>query len=741
MAQSRLIELSYFDPHTSIRLTTYADTIVTDYSSPNRIISAVRFGGYPEVVKAMSDAIYGGATIDVCSNGETLHLDTVPKGYRRQLSHDGIYAAATLMANDDPQSPDQLKEDAAEDDSTEENKPRKCYIFCPAGDQDRLFEEVDRKTAAPLIPEFRDYVLRELIRRGELRRMEVFSVKEKMDAWVLSLLPEDKNVVQVLEDGLKTGQIAIPGATPGAPDGFAQVENVTSYLSTYGITVADRIRKQFIPLFDPASEPLSDEVLAINRYIQQKAGYSLYDAQLAVAEATKRQLQRCGTALIVAECGSGKTKIGTDALGALYGLGAAQGGKKTFNLVMAPSHVTKKWVREIGETLPNTFAMVVKSITDLNRLYDIPGGVSQAVLEQDLYYRELQAHLTGAMEQFRQQDGDRSAAEALQAAQEQLSSYTKALGQLHAGTPCVNTTDKIPEADIIMLDEIFKCNDGVLNSLLTALNERKYTNEGRTYSIPAVSFFAASNEVPNFNDPQEKILEALYDRLDLKVVTADIAERDNRLAMLRKKQSGTAGNVAATITLDELKAMQREAAALPVPDSVHELADDILCALRENGIRVSDRKYLNYAPVAQAKAWLSGHAAVMPEDLLALKNYLWDAPQDRETVEQTLRRMCINPMQDKANNILAMALEAQDEFDEIRTGSDDPNVGRKAFIKLRGELIRLYGMQQQLAASTQGPNEAAVTDKLLEELEQSSRQAHEAVGFTYIPLEQQAALQ
>lgn len=272
----------------------------------------------------------------------------------------------------------------------------------------------------------------------------------------------------------------------------------------------------------------------------------------------------------------------------------------------------------------------------------IPGGVSQAVLEQDLYYRELQAHLTGAMEQFRQQDGDRSAAEALQAAQEQLSSYTKALGQLHAGTPCVNTTDKIPEADIIMLDEIFKCNDGVLNSLLTALNERKYTNEGRTYSIPAVSFFAASNEVPNFNDPQEKILEALYDRLDLKVVTADIAERDNRLAMLRKKQSGTAGNVAATITLDELKAMQREAAALPVPDSVHELADDILCALRENGIRVSDRKYLNYAPVAQAKAWLSGHAAVMPEDLLALKNYLWDAPQDRETVEQTLRRRYLN---------------------------------------------------------------------------------------------------
>ena len=187
----------------------------------------------------------------------------------------------------------------------------------------------------------------------------------------------------------------------------------------------------------------------------------------------------------------------------------------------------------------------------------IPGGVSQAVLEQDLYYRELQAHLTGAMEQFRQQDGDTSAAEALQAAQEQLSSYTKALGQLHAGTPCVNTTDKIPEADIIMLDEIFKCNDGVLNSLLTALNERKYTNEGRTYSIPAVSFFAASNAGHRiFNDPQEKSWRPSIDRLDHEGGSTAVSP------------SGTTGwpccgkaewngwkLLQTTITLDELKAM------------------------------------------------------------------------------------------------------------------------------------------------------------------------------------------
>ena len=66
------------------------------------------------------------------------------------------------------------------------------------------------------------------------------------------------------------------------------------------------------------------------------------------------------------------SKIGSTALGALHGLWAAQrgrGAEKSFGIVMCPSHVTRKWVREIGETLPDTYAMVVHSITELDRLY------------------------------------------------------------------------------------------------------------------------------------------------------------------------------------------------------------------------------------------------------------------------------------------------------------------------------------------------------------------------------------
>ena len=75
--------------------------------------------------------------------------------------------------------------------------------------------------------------------------------------------------------GACRAEISKSRAVPNMPDGFENVENVTGYLNTFGVTVADRIRNQFMPLFDPAKEPLSDEVLAINDCIMSRVGYSL----------------------------------------------------------------------------------------------------------------------------------------------------------------------------------------------------------------------------------------------------------------------------------------------------------------------------------------------------------------------------------------------------------------------------------------------------------------------------------
>ena len=381
MNKQKLMKVTYYDEKNSIRLTGYADTVVWDEKG-KATLAALRFGGYPEEVRGLADAIYGGITIEIESEDGAMTLSTLAKQYRRVLSYDGVYAEATLIAEDDGQTAkngekkteDDAKEAPAEPQTELDLPPRNTYIFCTPGDKADLFRAVDQKTAVPLIPEFQDYVLSELTRRKILRPLRVKSISRKMEAWLLRCEEKDKNIVAVLESGLKSGAIAIPGATPGTSP-LDKLESVTDYLNTFGVTVADRIKNLFVPLFDPSKEPLSPEVLAVNQYIHDHAGYSLYDAQLAVAESVKRQLQRNKVGLIVAECGAGKTKIGAAAIASaaagLYAQKKSAGLFKTFNVVLCPSHVTKKWVREVEETVPNTFAAVVHSIQKFDHLYQM----------------------------------------------------------------------------------------------------------------------------------------------------------------------------------------------------------------------------------------------------------------------------------------------------------------------------------------------------------------------------------
>ena len=356
--------ISYYNPKQEIRLSAYADTIVLEPDGREQHLRAIRFGGYPEMVRAMSDAIYAGATLETEFAGKTAMLTCEPKKYECHLSHDGIYAEATILSLDDADETRSTNEEEMGGQTNVELPPRKCILFCPAGDRRALFEALDRKTAVPLIPEFQDYVLDELQRRRFLRPLRVISIRERLEAWLLLCKKDDANIAAVLEDGLKSGAIRIPGAVQNS-HGFDGVHSVTGYLSTFGVTVAERIRSQFRPLYDPAETPLSQEILHINDYIRAHAGYSLYPAQLAVAESVKRKLSEGKSAFIVAECGSGKTKIGATALAAYQ----AQKRKKTFNIVLCPSHVAKKWVREIAETLPDTAGVLVRSITELDSLY------------------------------------------------------------------------------------------------------------------------------------------------------------------------------------------------------------------------------------------------------------------------------------------------------------------------------------------------------------------------------------
>ena len=132
--QSRLIPISYYNPSQEVRLSAYADTIVYEQENQGKqVLRAIRFGGYPEMVRGLADALYAGATLDAQIGDSSMSLECLSKRYQRQVTHDGVYAEATLLAMDDEQQTHTAVAEEAGDEEQEkmERPPRKCIIFCP----------------------------------------------------------------------------------------------------------------------------------------------------------------------------------------------------------------------------------------------------------------------------------------------------------------------------------------------------------------------------------------------------------------------------------------------------------------------------------------------------------------------------------------------------------------------------------------------------------------------------------
>lgn len=374
----------------------------------------------------------------------------------------------------------------------------------------------------------------------------------------------------------------------------------------------------------------------------------------------------------------------------------------------------------------------------------IPGNMPKSELEKDETYARQSSILENLYKKY-QTDGlsDTINDAILQA--KNLLNLKGVICALKSGTPKIITDGKIPDSHIVFLDEIFKANDGILNSLLAAVNEKVYTNEGQTVDIPVISFFSASNEIPNFNDSAQAILKPLYDRFELKVLTEYVKEKDNRMKVLKNKQCGSKNSSASCITLDELKQMQIEAEKIKVPDEINELMDNVLCELRHNGIHVSDRKYFGFTPIVRAKAYLNGNTEVKPQDLLVLKNYFWNEPSQIPTVGKILTDICENPIGAKTQELVEMANESFSELNDYATGKDSGNADfekqiLKIYMKVNKELVRIYSALADLKNDDLSESDCKTVDGAAQMLEDLSCNADNIAKTPHITLSEKMRL-
>ncbi len=212
------------------------------------------------------------------------------------------------------------------------------------------------------------------------------------------------------------------------------------------------------------------------------------------------------------------------------------------------------------------------------------------------------------------------------------------------------TTRKLPEAHIAFLDEVFKANSSILNSLLTVMNERRFHNGREVLDVPLITLFGASNELPEDDE-----LQALYDRFLVRFVVGYIADDFRFLRMLQGKPAASR----TMLSLAELRSLQEATLRVTVPQHVFRSLADIRRELGRKQIIASDRRYHQAVRLLQARSYLDDHDTVTEVELFFLENVFWRDPKERDETRTTIHQV-LRGYEDEVKALLYQTQELRD---------------------------------------------------------------------------------
>ncbi len=192
----------------------------------------------------------------------------------------------------------------------------------------------------------------------------------------------------------------------------------------------------------------------------------------------------------------------------------------------------------------------------------------------------------------------------------------------------------LPTAEVVFLDEIFKANSAILNSLLSLLNERRLYIGAERIDVPLLALFAASNELPD-----DDSLEALLDRFVLRIRSGNVQSYHFHGLITLGLAQEARGPVAQgpLLTADELRVLQRTLRErLRCPDALLSTYRDLVFQIRGEGIALSDRRAVRLLKLAVASAFLDGRDEPDVGDLFVLR-HAWNSPEQADALDAIVR--------------------------------------------------------------------------------------------------------
>ena len=113
------------------------------------------------------------------------------------------------------------------------------------------------------------------------------------------------------------------------------------------------------------------------------------------------------------------------------------------------------------------------------------------------------------------------------------------------------TSNRLPEAEIIFLDEIFKASSAIRNILLDILLNKRYLNGAEYKQLPAIAFYFASNEISYDSEDA-----AFYDRITIRCFVNNVPQ-DQWLTLFRQGAALESLQVKQIITKQEILQLQQ----------------------------------------------------------------------------------------------------------------------------------------------------------------------------------------
>ncbi|MBC8437070.1 AAA family ATPase [bacterium] len=222
-----------------------------------------------------------------------------------------------------------------------------------------------------------------------------------------------------------------------------------------------------------------------------------------------------------------------------------------------------------------------------------------------------------------------------------------------------NTKGKLPEATTCFLDEIYKCNAGSLNALLSLLNEKKFYNDGEAIDVPLISAIGASNELPDESDN----LDALDDRFSLRYYVQPVREHSSKMKIYNNPDRFEA---IPEISIEEIMSLREDCLNVEVPESIADMVVTLIDSLKEEGITITDRTFKASKKLLQAEALFNKRTVVQESDVEVLKNSFWRDEIQQPTVYKTI----LKKVAPEKHIVLELYENSQDIYETVMKVTD-----------------------------------------------------------------------